>query len=76
MNMSLPKRRLIACAAILVILVVWVIAAATLAEHLPKNALVQLLFYAVAGIGWAAPVIPVISWSENYSKGKNGGPAK
>ena len=66
MNLSLPKRRLIACAAILVILALWVLAAATLAEHLPNNALAQLLFYAVAGIGWAAPVIPVISWSENY----------
>ncbi len=70
MTVSLPKRRLVACAAILVILLLWVLAVSALAEHLPKNQLVQLLFYAVAGIGWALPVIPVISWSENYKSRK------
>ena len=68
MSLSLPQRRAIACAAILVILVLWILAAAAIADHLPQNALLALAFYAVAGIGWCLPVIPVIAWSENYRR--------
>ena len=68
MSLGLPQRRAIACAAILVILVAWIVAAAALADHLPKNALLALAFYAIAGIGWCLPVIPVIAWSENYRR--------
>ncbi|MEI9904671.1 MAG: DUF2842 domain-containing protein [Asticcacaulis sp.] len=35
----------------------WVLAAAAVAEHLPKNQLVQLAFYAIAGTCWGLPVI-------------------
>ena len=66
--MSLPQRRAVACAVILVILILWILGAAAIAEHLPDSQLARLAFYAIAGTCWGLPVIPIISWSENYRK--------
>lgn len=68
---SLGTRRLIACAAILVFLVFWIWAAASIGGLLPRQPWIQLVYYAVAGMGWGLPILPVISWSENY-KGRKG----
>ena len=73
MNLGLPQRRAIACAAILVILIVWVLAVSSLAALIPDNALLKLAFYAIGGIGWCLPVVPVIAWSENDKPKDKGG---
>ena len=55
-------RTLIGCLLILVFLVVWIAVAVVVADHLPKNRLVQFVYFAVAGIGWGLPVIPLMNW--------------
>ncbi|HVZ30252.1 MAG TPA: DUF2842 domain-containing protein [Asticcacaulis sp.] len=65
-GLSLPHRRLVACVGIVVFLVAYVMGVSDIGRHLPDNALVQLLFYALAGTLWGVPVLPLISWSENY----------
>ncbi|WP_158918610.1 DUF2842 domain-containing protein, partial [Caulobacter sp. S45] len=35
---------------------------ATAAGHLPDNAALRLVFFALAGICWGLPLIPFISW--------------
>ncbi|WAC49005.1 DUF2842 domain-containing protein [Asticcacaulis sp. SL142] len=66
--LSLPVRRLIACAGVVVFLCVYVALVSNIAAHLPENKLIELLYYGLAGILWGIPVIPIISWSENYQK--------
>lgn len=57
-------RRLLAACATLAFLAFWVWAAIALSTRLPANPLVQLLFYAVAGIGWGVPLFPLLKWAE------------
>ena len=65
-GLSLPRRRLIACVGIIVFLTAYVAGVSDLGRHIPQNALIQLLFYALAGTLWGVPVLPLISWSEAY----------
>lgn len=61
--MPRSQRRLIASVIIMAFLVFWIWGAATIGSHLataPKWA--SLLFYIVAGIGWAVPLKPVFTW--------------
>lgn len=61
--MPRSKRRLIASVIILVFLVFWIWGASTLGTQLataPKW--MTLIFFVVAGIGWAVPLKPVFTW--------------
>lgn len=66
--LSLPVRRFLACIAIIVFVIAYVIVITAIAEHLPKNQFITMVFYALAGILWGLPVLPIISWSEGYRK--------
>ncbi len=61
--MPRSQRRIIACVTILAFLIFWIWGAATIGTRLtdaPKWA--SLIFYIVAGIGWAVPLKPVFTW--------------
>lgn len=61
--MPRSRRRLVASIIIMAFLVFWIWGAATLGSYLaaaPKWA--NLVFYIVAGIGWALPLKPVFTW--------------
>lgn len=55
-------RKLLGPPIILAILVGWCWLAVTINELLPQHPLVQMAFFAVAGLGWGLPVIPLMSW--------------
>ncbi|MBW8880461.1 MAG: DUF2842 domain-containing protein [Asticcacaulis sp.] len=65
-GLSLPMRRLIACAGIIVFLFVYIFVVASLGQMIHGGKITALLFYALAGTLWGVPLIPLISWSENY----------
>lgn len=65
-GLSLPVRRVIACIGIVVFLAVYVVIVSSIGERLPDNDWVHLLYYGLSGILWGIPVLPIISWSENY----------
>ncbi|MDC7681878.1 DUF2842 domain-containing protein [Asticcacaulis sp. BYS171W] len=69
-GLSLPVRRVVACVGIVVFLVFYVMLISGIGQRLPDNQIVRLLFYGLAGILWGIPVLPIISWSENYSRRK------
>lgn len=48
--------------AILVFLLAYVSVALMLADHLPDNQMARLAFFAVAGLAWGVPLIPLLSW--------------
>lgn len=68
LNLSLPQRRAITCLGILVWLGFYICVVAALAGFLHGGQITALIFYALAGTMWGLPIIPLISWSENYKR--------
>jgi hypothetical protein len=62
-------KKLIGVLLISALLFAWVIGAVTIADHVPAHWLAQLIFFAIAGVGWAAPAIPLIKWINAKPKG-------
>lgn len=60
MNPRLKK--LIGSAALLAGLAGYVLGAIVVADFVPGHWLAQLLFFAVAGVGWSLPAIPLLRW--------------
>jgi len=60
--MGTRTRKAIGSAAILLFLLFYVGLAGWIGDKLPNQWLVKLLFYAVAGTAWGAPLIPLLSW--------------
>jgi len=67
-GLSLPLRRAIACVGIILFLIFYVGLISNIGQRLPDHPLIRMLFYGLAGIVWGIPVLPIISWSENYKK--------
>ena len=52
-------------ALILLVILVWSVAAVTLAPLVSRLPfLLEMLFYVVAGIGWIFPLRPLLTWME------------
>ena len=62
--MSPRLRKLIGSFGIVAFLTAYVVLAVTLADRLPDNTVVQLLFFAIAGVAWGVPVLPLFTWME------------
>jgi Protein of unknown function (DUF2842) len=62
--MSVRTRKLIGTVALLVLVSVWGLFAMALAQSVLTdiNGLVAAIFYAVAGLGWVLPAMPIVSW--------------
>lgn len=55
-------KKLIGSGVLLAGLGAYVLGATALADFVPKHGLAQFLYFAVAGIAWALPAIPLIKW--------------
>ncbi|MCA3722204.1 DUF2842 domain-containing protein [Phenylobacterium sp.] len=55
-------RSFIGSMAILAFMAVYIWAATLVADRLPDNMAIKMLFFAVAGLGWGVPILPLISW--------------
>ena len=62
--MSSHVRKLLGSLAVLLFLSAYIAVAVTLADHLPDNRLVELAFFAVVGIAWGVPLLPLFTWME------------
>ena len=62
--MRIRTRKLIGTVGLLMLVTVWALLAMGFAQFAlrAQNGLVVFLFYAVAGLGWVLPAMPVISW--------------
>ena len=61
-NMGPRTRKAIGSVGILLFLFFYVCLAGWIGDKLPNQWLVKLLFYAVVGTAWGAPLIPLLSW--------------
>lgn len=55
-------RKLIGLPAVLGFLAAYVAAVVWVADRLPNHWLIDLIFYATAGIAWGIPLIPLFRW--------------
>ena len=64
--MRIRTRKLIGTIALLVLVTVWALLAMALAQFAlrAQSAIVVMLFYAVAGLGWALPAMPIVAWMQ------------
>ncbi|WEK56531.1 MAG: DUF2842 domain-containing protein [Candidatus Brevundimonas phytovorans] len=62
--MGARTRRFVATIGVLLFLTFWVWGAVSINDVLPNIWWLDLLFFAVAGIGWGIPLIPMLRWAE------------
>ncbi len=60
--MSARIRKLIGGVGLMVFLAAYVWAATAISDRLPDNMVLKLVFFAVAGVGWGLPILPLLSW--------------
>jgi hypothetical protein len=60
--MTARVRKLIGGAGIILFLILYIGAAVQIANLLPANGAVKLAYFAIVGIGWGVPIIPLITW--------------
>ena len=61
-SMTARVRKLIGMVGILAFLTAYVVVVATLGDRLPKNWLVQVIYFGLAGVLWGVPLFPLITW--------------
>jgi hypothetical protein len=60
--MTARVRKLIGMVGMLAFLAAYVVAVSKVADFVPKQWAAQLVFFVVVGLGWGAPILPLISW--------------
>jgi len=69
--MRIRTRKLIGTVGLLVLVTIWALLAMGVAQFAlrAQSGVVVFLFYAVAGIGWVLPAMPLISWMSRPDAG-------
>jgi hypothetical protein len=62
--MRMRTRKLIGAVGLLALVTAWALLAMAVAQFAFRstNELIAWIYYAVAGLGWIAPAMPLISW--------------
>ena len=60
--MPMRLRKLIGSVGVVVFLIAYAALVATLADHIPSYWLVRLVYFALAGVFWGVPLIPLLRW--------------
>lgn len=70
-SMSIRARKLLGAAAMISFVIVYSLVAMTLAQARPvqdASGVLQAAIYAVLGLGWVLPMLPLIRWMEGPRK--------
>jgi multidrug transporter EmrE-like cation transporter len=62
--MTMRLRKLIGTVALFVLVIVWALIAMGLAQvpAIRDNTYLSVAYYVIAGLGWVAPAMPLVSW--------------
>jgi hypothetical protein len=68
--MSIRARKFVGTIALLVLVSVWGLLTMALAQSVLTdiNGFVAAIYYVVAGLGWVAPAMPLVSWMSRPDK--------
>lgn len=62
--MPIRLKKIVGALFIFVFLIFWIVAAVSISGFVPDNKLAELIFYAIAGLGWGLPLLPLLKWME------------
>lgn len=70
--MPIRLRKFIGAIALLTLAIVWALVAMALAQSTLTdiNGVVAAIYYAVVGLGWVLPAMPIVSWMSKPDKTK------
>jgi hypothetical protein len=70
--MRMRTRKLIGTVGLLALVTAWALVAMAVAQFAFRstNELVAWIYYAVAGLGWVLPAMPLISWMSRPDSGR------
>ena len=57
-------RKLIAAVGVVAFMIFYIWAAVTVADRLPDNRAIKMLYFVVAGAAWGLPLFPLIAWAQ------------
>ena len=62
--MTIRTRKLLGTIALLILALIWSLMGMAVAQMpiLAGSGILQAVFYAVAGMGWVLPAMPIVSW--------------
>jgi len=62
--MSVRFRKLIGAVALSALVLIWALVAMVVAQFpaIRDNTVLSILYYAIAGLGWVLPAMPLVSW--------------
>jgi hypothetical protein len=63
-------RKLVGSLGVLLFFAVYVWAAVSIADRLPDNRLVEVLYFVAAGTLWGVPLLPLITWTQSGRWGR------
>ena len=68
--MPIRLRKFLGTILLLILVIVWSLLAMALAQSplVMQSGLTQFIYYAVAGLGWVLPAMPLISWMARPDK--------
>lgn len=71
-DLSIRLRKFIGAIALLTLAIVWALVAMALAQTTLTdiNGVVAAIYYAVVGLGWVLPAMPIVSWMSKPDKTK------
>jgi len=70
--MQMRTRKLIGAVALLALVTAWALTAMAVAQFVFRstNELAAWIYYAMAGLGWVLPAMPLISWMSRRDAGR------
>jgi Protein of unknown function (DUF2842) len=62
--MPIRLRKFIGAVTLFVLVIVWALVAMALAQFpsIRDNAILSVVYYVVAGLGWVVPAMPIVAW--------------
>jgi hypothetical protein len=62
--MPIRLRKLIGAAALIVLVLTWALVAMAVAQFpaIKRYAILEVIYYIVAGLGWVLPAMPLVRW--------------
>lgn len=62
--MPVAVKKMLGSLFIFAFLLTWIFVGVTMSRFIPQNVVAATIYYAVVGIGWAFPLMPVLKWME------------
>ncbi len=66
--MPVRAKKILGSIFICIFVLFWIWLAGSLSLFVPDNRVLEMIYYAVAGLGWAVPVMPILFWMETVKK--------